>query len=421
MPSLILILILAALLLVPASAGAQSAEVEEGARALRDTPVFQDAEAELGLSRAQLEGLREEIERSGDPIFIAILPASAGGPREVTGALPEAAGRRGTYGVVVGRAFRAVSTSQPQRIARAEATAALQENRGAGPTAVLEDFVRRSAQEGLQAPSGAASSGRGDGDRGGGTPWFLILLLIGGGLLFLRAARSGRRRRAERHAAFEDVKRTAEGDVAAIADDIRDLDDDVERAGAPPAAKEAYLRALDHYERADRGVRTAGSVEELRTVAETAADGRYEMAVARAALEGREAPERRPPCFFDPRHGPSVRDMDYAPPGGQERPVPVCAACATRLEAGDEPEARSEVMRGREVPYWATPGAGYYGGAFGGFGPGLLGGLLIGSMWDTPAYGAGFEDAGGGGGDFGGGDFGGGGFGGGGDFGGGDF
>jgi hypothetical protein len=101
----------------------------------------------------------------------------------------------------------------------------------------------------------------------------------------------------------------------------------------------------------------------------------------------------------------------------------VCAACATRLADGEEPDARSEVVGGRTMPYWAAPGAGYYGGAFGGFGPGLLGGLLLGSMFDAPAYGADHGDFGGdgfGGGDFGGGGFGGGDFGGGG-FGGGDF
>jgi hypothetical protein len=227
-----------------------------------------------------------------------------------------------------------------------------------------------------------------------------------------------RRARAEADAQFADVKRTAEEDIAAIANDITDLDDDVEAAGAPPRAKEAYLRALDHYQRADGALKRAGTVPELRAVAESAADGRYEMAVARALLEGRTPPERRAPCFFDPRHGPSVQDAEYAPPGGQPREVPVCQACAVRLAEGEEPEARMERLGGRAVPYWAAPMGGYYGGAFGGFGAGLLGGLLVGSMFDDVAYGAGdwgAGDWGGDGGGFGGGDFGGG------DFGGGDF
>ena len=35
-------------------------------------------------------------------------------------------------------------------------------------------------------------------------------------------------------------------------------------------------------------------------------------------LDGRKPPERRPPCFFDPRHGPSSRDVEWAPPGGTQ-------------------------------------------------------------------------------------------------------
>ena len=230
-------------------------------------------------------------------------------------------------------------------------------------------------------PTRAASGG---GNGGGGVPWLLIVIVVGGvGLLAFRSLGRGRRRRAEDQAAFADVRRTAEEDIAAIASDITDLDDDVEAAGAPPAAKQAYMRALDHYQRADADLRRATNVAELRRVAETAADGRYEMAAARAELEGRPVPERRPPCFFDPRHGPSVADVEYAPPGGEPRAVPVCQADAVRLERGEEPDPRSEVIAGRSVPYWSAPGAGYYGGAFGGFGPGLLGGFLLGSPFDA--------------------------------------
>ncbi|TMR25236.1 hypothetical protein ETD96_42720, partial [Actinomadura geliboluensis] len=40
---------------------------------------------------------------------------------------------------------------------------------------------------------------------------------------------------------------------------------------------------------------------------------------ANAALTG------RPLCFFDPRHGPSVNRVAWAPPGGAPRDVDVCA------------------------------------------------------------------------------------------------
>jgi hypothetical protein len=136
-------------------------------------------------------------------------------------------------------------------------------------------------------------------------------------------------------------------------------------------------------------------------------------------------PERTSPCFFDPRHGPSSREVEWAPPNGTPRPVPACEADAQRVERGEDPSYRE--VEGR--PYWeAGPAYAPYAGGF--FGGGLFPGLLVGSMLggamfppigygDSEIGGGGFGggDFGGGGGGFGGGDFGGGG----GDFGGGDF
>ena len=416
-----LLVLLAALALtlaggaVAVAQGVDQAEVDKAASALARDPVYQDPAAENALDAGELRDLRRTVRDTGKPISVAILPRSAGNPDDVVVDIARATGRRGTYAVVTGNSFRVASNAEPMSTAIAESRAAFAAHRSDGVGAVLEDFVRRTAQPGVQGPPDADASG-GGGNGGGGVPWLLIVILGGVGFLAFRSFGRGRRRRAEEQAAFADVRRTAEEDIASIAGDITDLDDDVEAAGAPPEAKAAYMRALDHYQRADADVRRAATIADLRRVAETAADGRYEMAAARAVLEGRPAPERRPPCFFDPRHGPSVTDAMYAPPGGEPRPVPVCQADAVRLEHGEEPDPRSEVIGGRTVPYWAAPGAGYYGGAFGGFGPGLLGGFLLGSLFDAPgAFGAGWGDGGGGWGDGGGGDSGGG------DFGGGDF
>jgi uncharacterized membrane protein YgcG len=155
------------------------------------------------------------------------------------------------------------------------------------------------------------------------------------------------------------------------------------------------------------------------------------MACAEALLAGKAPPERRPPCFFDPRHGPSARDVEWAPPGGATRKVPACEACAQAVERGDEPASREVVARGRRIPYWNAPSyfgpwAGGYFAPFGGTGflSGLFVGELLGGAYGGWGYGSwgGSGDSGGFGhwsdfGDgmsFGGGDFGGGG--GGGDF-----
>ena len=145
------------------------------------------------------------------------------------------------------------------------------------------------------------------------------------------------------------------------------------------------------------------------------------MASAQARLRGETPPERRPPCFFDPRHGPSSRDVLWSPPFGEEREVPACEADAQRVERGEDPETREVEWNGRRVPYWnAGPAYGPFAGGL--FGGGLLPGLLIGSLLGGAiAPGVAYGDQGdAGGGDFGGGDWGGGGFGGG-DFGGGGF
>jgi hypothetical protein len=199
--------------------------------------------------------------------------------------------------------------------------------------------------------------------------------------------------------------------LTALADEVQGLEQKVE---GNAAAKQDYLAALDKYSAASAAFDRASTPAELAPVAESLEDGRYLMASAEARLAGKTPPERRPACFFDPRHGPSVRDVEWTPPGGQPREVPACAACATRIEDGKEPDSREVLVGGRSMPYWAAGPV--YGGYFGGFFPGLLiGEALGGPGWGGPVdTGSTMGDFGGG---FGGGDFGGGG----GDGGGGDF
>jgi hypothetical protein len=144
------------------------------------------------------------------------------------------------------------------------------------------------------------------------------------------------------------VRRAARDDLASLAEDAREL----ERRGLPPAAAAAYARALACYERAELAYDRARSPEELGAVTATLAQGRYELAQARAVLEGREAPERRRPCFFDPRHGPAAHEVEW-----ESRSVAACEACAARVERDAEPETRRLFVDGRLVPYWAAPPA----------------------------------------------------------------
>jgi len=392
---------LLALVFVPVAGAGRY--VDRAANALASDPVYVDPAATYEIDAG---ALRREIEGRGDgPIYIAVLPAAAlaEGGGAATGVIDElhrALGRRGVYGAVVGNHFRAESDDLASGQAGKLAKAAFNAHRSDGVQAVLMDFVDR---------VGAAR--RGESTGGGGFSWWWVILPAIVAFLIFRAVQ--RRRRAAGD--FRAVKETAREDLTALADDVQELEHTVE---GNEAAKHDYLSALDKYAAASAAFDRASTPSELAPVAESLEDGRYLMASAEARLTGKEPPERRPACFFDPRHGPSVRDVDWAPPGGQPRSVPACAACATRIEDGQEPVSREVLVGGSSTPYWAAGPA--YGGYFAGFFPGLLIGESLGGFgWGGPAgpvdsgstmgdFGGGFDGGdfgGGGGGDGGGGDF----------------
>jgi hypothetical protein len=247
----------------------------------------------------------------------------------------------------------------------------------------------------------------------------------------------GHKTRHERE--WEEVRTSAQDDLVALGDDIRSLDVDIQMPGVSADAKQRYEQALEAYQRASQIFDQAKRPEDLAPVSETLEEGRYAMAYAKAVLEGSPPPERRAPCFFDPRHGPSTEDVQWAPPGGSQRPVPACAADALRIKEGFQPHGRQVSVNGRPTEYWNAPRhyGPWAGGYFNGFGGGgLLSGLLMGSAlgaglgFGAEAIGGLFDGDGDGGdggwgdggdGGDGGGDGGDGGWGGGGDWGGGDF
>jgi hypothetical protein len=420
----------AALVAVPCAAAGPV--VDRAVQALATNPVYVDPQAELARS-VDAGRVGREIDSAGaGPVYVAVLRAGAeneegGDPDGVLQALHDGLGRRGTYAVIVGRHFRAGSDGVLQEgVAPRLATDALDAHRSDGPTAVLVDFIDRVAD----ARKHGGTTDRGPG--GGGISLIALLALGGGAFLLWRTLRRRREERAE----LAEVKAAAHDDLIALADDVQKLEQPAERNAA---AKREYDAALACYDAATTSFDRAGSTRELERVAASLEEGRWHMACAEAALDGRPPPERRPPCFFDPRHGPSTRDVEWAPPGGAARRVPACEADAQAVERGLEPATREVMAGGRLVPYYAAPP--YFGPWFGGFfmpfgGMGFLSGLFLGELlggsfggfgygsWGGGGYG-GFGtwgDGGGGGGfsDFGGGmDFGGGDFGGGG--GGGDF
>jgi hypothetical protein len=265
----------------------------------------------------------------------------------------------------------------------------------------------------------------------------LVLLVIGAAVfLYQRQAATGRQRALEQRqeADLAAVRRVAEEDVTRFGEELTRLDTEVLTTALDEAARQDYQRALDSYESAKESLALARRPEEITHVTQALEDGRYAAACVVARAEGRPLPTRRPPCFFNPAHGPSTTDIQWAPAGGQPRQIPVCAADADRVQQGAEPDIRTVRQGAGRVPYWQGGPAysPYASGYFGGFAmSGLLPGFLLGSMlggWDDGDAGADWSDGGNGGdagdagdGGDGGGDYGDGGSDAGGDFGGGDF
>jgi hypothetical protein len=197
----------------------------------------------------------------------------------------------------------------------------------------------------------------------------LVLLAIAA---FVVVRRRSKEAAAERAAAeLAPVKKLAFEDVTALGVDLQDLD--LELAGRQPdlGANADYQRALDTYEAAKTAADRIERPEQVQDVTKILDDGRYAIACVRARVAGEALPQRRPPCFFDPRHGLSVEDVSYAPVGGADRQVPACALDAERVKAGAEPDARQVMVGTQRVPYWQGGRAyqPYAAGYFGGFGP----------------------------------------------------
>ena len=290
-------------------------------------------------------------------------------------------------------------------------------------------------------------------------PLLILAVIAGAILLAVVASRSSQRKALERRTAadLEVVRVVADEDVTRFGEELQRLDTDMLVTPLDEPMRQDYQRALDSYEQAKETLRTARQADDIKHVTQALEDGRYAVACVLARKDGRPLPVRRPPCFFNPAHGPSTTDIEWAPPAGIPRQVPVCAADADRVAQGAEPDIRTVREGYQRVPYWQagpaySPWASGYFGAYAASNllPSFLLLTLLSPTWDGGAvegadtdFGAGEAgageasggegadagdagaDSGGydGGGDAGGYDGGGGDFGGGwgGDFGGGDF
>jgi hypothetical protein len=190
--------------------------------------------------------------------------------------------------------------------------------------------------------------------------WVIGALLAAGagtgGLLGLRrhlVRRRGRRADDEELLAAQAM---ADEDTTLLGEQLQRVEAPVEAMA--PATRLDYQSALDAYESAKRAVPRLRSADAVSTVVDTLSTGRYALACVEARLAGRPVPELRVPCFFNPQHGPSVRDVVWTSAVRGTRTVPACAQDAARVARGESPPVRQIRVGSTLAPYWEA-GAAY--------------------------------------------------------------
>lgn len=108
---------------------------------------------------------------------------------------------------------------------------------------------------------------------------------------------------------MKQVRGTVEEDITAYGEKRSHMGFDPSDPASTPDLVDYYGRALDAYETAKAKSAAARRPGNVRAVTEALEEGRFTLAVLDSRRQGLPLPERRPPCFFDPRHGPSAESM----------------------------------------------------------------------------------------------------------------
>ncbi|QLE73911.1 hypothetical protein FGW37_22065 [Streptomyces rectiverticillatus] len=378
-------------LYAPAPAAHAATGLDTVAEALRESPVYVDPRAASQLPAADADALAKKIEDAGKPVFVAVLPASPEFPKAtVFRDLRTKVGIAGVYAIRLGDDFNAHADSRVMsRNAIGNLVGSVQRSGGDTGT-MLNSFVDQADRQ----ARGRAPSSWDGADSGVGTAGLITggAIVVAGGAGAYALYRRNKRRREERERAELDALRVVvDEDITAFGEELDRLDFHPSEPGADDAMRGDYEEALDAYEEAKSKMAVVAHPEEVTAVTATLDKGRFALATLAARRSGAPLPERRMPCFFDPRHGPSVQDVEWAPPGGALRTVPACAADAARLAAGQDPLSRTVDTADGRQPYWnagpayAPWAGGYFGG---GLLPGLLVGTMLGGMLSGPAYAA---------------------------------
>jgi hypothetical protein len=394
------------LLVVLAGPAAAGPWVDRTAGQLRDAPLYVNPSARPTLTPVDRERISARLALAGTPIFVAVLPAQAlaeagGNANDLASQVAASVGKPGTYLVVAGAEEGAGSNTLDPGAAANRARAAFRENPELA--AAIFDFIERVEDAAGTTPATAPPPEPPPGADPGGDTVLLVLLgaaavvALAVGLALTLENRS-EQRTLRSGVQLSEAKATSREDLDALASELRNLNVDLqaEEAGNPEAVNQ-YTRAYEYLERAEEAFDRASSPAHLAQVSSALESGQYAMAAARAMFERRDPPRRRPPCFFDTRHGPSVHDVGWEPPEGPPRPVPACRACMQQVANGVQPQPRRIRTALRRVPFYDAPPhfESWFGGYFGGAAADLVAGFPLGKALDD-GFAGGHNTSGGG-------------------------
>ncbi|WP_338675022.1 hypothetical protein V1460_20035 [Streptomyces sp. SCSIO 30461] len=385
------VLLLAVTGLLPATAHAASG-VEAVADALRKSPVYVDPRAAEQLPGTYAEALAERIRNANKPVFVAVLPSTPEYPRvSVLSSVRALTRITGVYAIHLGDGFNAGADPSVMSQNAVDNLKNAVRPSVHDPETELDAFVDQALKQAKGNAPASWANGSGEDRSGAASAWIAggVLVVCGGGAYALHR-RADKKRATRERDELDALRILVDEDITAFGEELDGAAFSPSHPEATDSMRDDYTYALDMYDTAKEQIASAARPADIQPVTKTLAEGRFALATLEARRTGAPLPQRRLPCFFDPRHGPSVTDTFWSPPYGTARPVPTCAADAARIHSGQDPAARMVVTQQGPKPYWdagpayAPWAGGYFGGA-GGVLTGLLVGTALGSVLGAPA------------------------------------
>ncbi len=359
LPGLLIALLLAAFAALSPGVYPAHAATDVGtvAAALRRSPVYVDPAASAQLSTVDAQALAAKIKKADKPVFVAVLPD--GFPTQnLFQNLRTDTGVTGLYAIRLGTRFDARADSAV--LARTGVRNLVTSVQGEPAKTQLNDFTDRALDSVKGSAPSSWGSHAGGGDGGVSTTALIAVgaVVVAGGVGAYTLVRRNRRRRSqEQRAALDKLRVVVDEDITAFGEELDRLDFHPAEVGADDAMRADYERALDAYEQAKSSMAAAHRPEDVRAVTEALEDGRFSLALLAARREGRPLPERRAPCFFDPRHGPSVADATWTPAAARparspsaRRTGPGWPTATTRRSARSTPSTAAARTGTRDRP-----------------------------------------------------------------------